>query len=71
MAHAYMYCTVHVHVLQSVGHQEVSKGDYFHVYMIFHVRCLYVVDHSRVILKVPDETGCDYINASYINVSGS
>ena len=30
-----------------------------------------VVDHSRVILKVPDETGCDYINASYINVSGS
>ena len=30
-----------------------------------------VVDHSRVILKVPDETGCDYINASYINVSGN
>ena len=29
-----------------------------------------IVDHSRVILKVPDETGCDYINASYINVSG-
>ena len=28
-----------------------------------------IVDHSRVILKVPDETGCDYINASYINVS--
>ena len=27
------------------------------------------VDHSRVILKVPDESGCDYINASYINVS--
>ena len=30
-----------------------------------------IVDHSRVILKVPDETGYDYINASYINVSGN
>ena len=29
----------------------------------------WTVDHSRVILKVPDENGCDYINASYINVS--
>ena len=67
-------CTVlsmYMHALQSVGQQEVSKADYFQVYMVFHVRCLYVVDHSRVILKVPDETGCDYINASYINVSGS
>ena len=54
-----------------MGQQEVSKADYFQAYMVFHVRCLYVVDHSRVILKVPDETGCDYINASYINVSGS
>ena len=27
-------------------------------------------DHSRVILSVPDEAGSDYINASYINVSG-
>ena len=26
------------------------------------------VDHSRVILSVPDERGSDYINASYINV---
>ena len=26
------------------------------------------VDHSRVILKVPDENGSDYINASYIEV---
>ena len=37
-------------------------------YIICHF-LLDVVDHSRVILKVPDETGCDYINASYINVS--
>ena len=29
----------------------------------------WAVDHSRVVLKVPDENGCDYINASYINVS--
>ena len=26
------------------------------------------VDHSRVILKVPDKNGSDYINASYIEV---
>ena len=30
---------------------------------------LYVIDHLRVILKVPDEIGSDYINTSYINVS--
>ena len=29
------------------------------------------VDHSRVILSIPDERGSDYINASYINVSFS
>ena len=45
------------------------------LYLVF-IYCMWsfmfdVVDHSRVILKVPDETGCDYINASYINVSGS
>ena len=27
------------------------------------------VDHSRVVLSVPDESGSDYINASYIDVS--
>ena len=27
---------------------------------------LYVVDHLRVILNVPDEMGSDYINTSYI-----
>ena len=27
-------------------------------------------DHSRVVLHVPDSTGNDYINASFINVSG-
>ena len=29
----------------------------------------YIVDHSRVVLSVPDENGSDYINASYIDVS--
>ena len=29
----------------------------------------HLVDHSRVILSVPDGWGSDYINASYINVS--
>ena len=28
----------------------------------------HVVDHSRVVLTVPDGWGSDYINASYINV---
>ena len=27
------------------------------------------VDHSRVVLSIPDENGSDYINASYIDVS--
>ena len=27
-------------------------------------------DHSRVVLSVPDSNGNDYINASFINVSG-
>ena len=29
----------------------------------------HTVDHSRVVLSVPDENGSDYINASYIDVS--
>ena len=29
---------------------------------------VHVVDHSRVVLTVPDGWGSDYINASYINV---
>ena len=28
----------------------------------------HIVDHSRVVLSVPDGWGSDYINASYINV---
>ena len=28
----------------------------------------YIVDHSRVVLSIPDGWGSDYINASYINV---
>ena len=32
--------------------------------LVFHA-----VDHSRVVLSVPDENGSDYINASYIDVS--
>ena len=27
-----------------------------------------IVDHSRVVLSIPDGWGSDYINASYINV---
>ena len=35
-----------------------------------HLVALYVhtVDHSRVVLSIPDGWGSDYINASYINV---
>ena len=29
------------------------------------------VDHSRVILQMPDESGSDYINASYIEVGAA
>ena len=28
----------------------------------------HIVDHSRVVLSIPDGWGSDYINASYINV---
>ena len=28
----------------------------------------HILDHSRVVLSVPDGWGSDYINASYINV---
>ena len=28
----------------------------------------HIVNHSRVILSIPDGWGSDYINASYINV---
>ena len=28
----------------------------------------HAVDHSRVVLSIPDRQGSDYINASYINV---
>ena len=31
--------------------------------------CDDVDDHSRVVLSVPDDSGSDYINASYIDVS--
>ena len=30
-----------------------------------------LVDHSRVILKAPDENESDYINASYIEVGAA
>ena len=35
-----------------------------------HLVALYAhtVDHSRVVLSIPDGWGSDYINASYINV---
>ena len=35
------------------------------------VRCLVSLtdDHARVVMKDPDEEGCDYINASYMDVS--
>ena len=35
-----------------------------------HFAALYAhtVDHSRVVLSIPDGWGIDYINASYINV---
>ena len=28
----------------------------------------HIVDHSRVVLSIPDGWGSDYINASFINV---
>ena len=28
----------------------------------------HIVDHSRIVLSIPDRWGSDYINASYINV---
>ena len=46
----------------------------FVVYVLKSYTCMLIVtisfpdDHSRVILKVSDEKGSDYINASYIEV---
>ena len=40
-----------------------------HSNKITYVFYFHSVDHSRVILSVPDGWGSDYINASYINVS--
>ena len=36
---------------------------------VYCVSFLFVDDHSRVVLSVTDESGNDYINASYIDVS--
>ena len=38
------------------------------MYLYLLLTFLFSGDHSRVILKVPDENGSDYINASYIEV---
>ena len=62
-----MYVCIYIRLLMTVTGAEASKAC-MHVLQLCHF-LLDVVDHSRVILKVPDETGCDYINASYINVS--
>ena len=32
---------------------------------------MFTDDHARVVMKDPDEEGCDYINASYLDVSAS
>ena len=37
--------------------------------VLYVILCICAVDHSRVVLSVPDESGSDYINASYIDVS--
>ena len=53
------------------GHHMAHGYMYCTIFMCIWSLMFDVVDQSRVILKVPDETGCDYINASYINVSGN
>ena len=44
------------------------QSDYTTVDAFFKYHTFLPVDHSRVILKVPDENGSNYINASYIEV---
>ena len=47
-----------------------------HLYNVIQLPCIHYPsslspdDHSRVVLSVPDSTGNDYINASFIDVSG-
>ena len=51
-----------------------SYINHIHIYIQYiyfrniYVRTSHPVDHSRVVLSVPDENESDYINASYIDV---
>ena len=65
LAVMYFYVRLHIYILlMTVMGAEASKACMYVLYKCHFL--LDVVDHSRVILKVPDETGCDYINASDI-----
>ena len=64
--------TIFTPVSMQYAHRDITGVSHALCRMMFDGVCVLFhfppVDHSRVILSVPDGWGSDYINASYINV---
>ena len=57
------YTSVH-----TVDHSKTIRPSILNSINFLNLLAIHPVDHSRVILRLPDESGSDYINASYIHV---